>query len=358
MTVASIVPAQTERTTGWVDLMVPVAQLANEIKSTDLVPKWLRGNVPAICGVVLFGYELGLPPMTALRTVYMVDGMPSLKAEAMRALVLARGHEIVYDESTASEATVRGRRRGQDTWHSVTWTRDDARRAGLGSANGSPWQKYPRAMLKARATAELCRDLFPDVVGGFSAVEESDDLAVPIEAEAPPLPRARVRRRQQPPAVEAPPGDGGGGPPPEPPPAGEPPPSGDTSGGPADDLEAAVQVVQEGLGPVTPVPPEQVASMPQNPSTALPWTDDQRRAVMVRFQELGVSERPDRLALTGSVLGRELRTSAELTRAEATKVLDALTMAQHAPDTDAFMASWRRQAGLVVDEPLWDEPPL
>jgi hypothetical protein len=123
---------------------------------------------------VLAGHEIGVPPMQALSKIHIIDGRPAQAAELMRALVLQAGHEIWIEDSSITKATVCGQRLGKDHTTRITWTIDDAKRANLlGKDN---WRKYPRAMLLARATAELCRMVFPDVLGGLSyAVEEVQD---------------------------------------------------------------------------------------------------------------------------------------------------------------------------------------
>jgi hypothetical protein len=104
--------------------------------------------------------------------------------------VLAAGHEIEIVESTAAKATVVGRRAGSDsTSPPFTWTLDRARRARL--AGKDNWVKYPEAMLLARASTDLCRAVFPDVIAGLASTEEWTDEIAPETATT--TRRARTR---------------------------------------------------------------------------------------------------------------------------------------------------------------------
>ena len=150
-----------------------VWKLAQTIAGTDFVPRGLRGNVAAITAAMLTGREIGIGPMHSLRAIDVIDGRPSLSAELMASLVLRSGHYLWCAESTAETCTMVGRRidwpdRIPD--QEVTWTIDDAKQAGL--AGKGNWQKYPRAMLRARATSELCRGVFADVVERVGYVAE------------------------------------------------------------------------------------------------------------------------------------------------------------------------------------------
>jgi hypothetical protein len=155
------------------DLLPQANELATAIARTDFVPGKLRGNPAAVMACVLSGHELGIGPMQSLQKIHVIDGRPALASELMRALVLQAGHDIWVEESSSTKVTVAGQRKGSDHVTRVTWTLDDAKRANLtGKQN---WRNYPRAMLLARATAELCRMVFPDVIGGLYAKEEVED---------------------------------------------------------------------------------------------------------------------------------------------------------------------------------------
>ena len=64
-------------TDSWTDVVADVARLAEMIHSTEFVPASLR-SAPKVAAAILYGRELGLPPMTALGSVNVIQGRASL----------------------------------------------------------------------------------------------------------------------------------------------------------------------------------------------------------------------------------------------------------------------------------------
>lgn len=175
-----------------IDLAPRAWMVAQKIAGTPFVPDTLRNKPEAVLACMLVGNELGLPLMQALSKVHIVNGRPGLAAETMRALVLAAGHEIWIEEKSRTAVTVGGKRRGESREQRVTWTIEDATSAKLASKD--VWKAYPRAMLTARATSELCRDKFSDIIGGLYSVEELDDGFDPFRPEEEVAPAGPVEK--------------------------------------------------------------------------------------------------------------------------------------------------------------------
>jgi len=277
----TLVPHLVEDRRAWLDLSNPALELANQIAGTDFVPKQLQNNPAAITAAILYGDEVGLGPMQSLAKIAVINGRPTLAAEAQRALILAAGHDLWVEESTASKCTVAGRRKDSDATSRISWTMDDARRANL--ANKPPWKTYPRQMLLARASAELARAVFPDAIGGLAATEELNDNPDPGNGAAPastPAPKTRQRKRA---SVSA----------------------------PATTPEHAPSAEPE----LPPLPGEDEPEL---------MTEQQRPKLQVLFREKGIDDRGERLSYAGQVIGRQITTSKELTKAEASEVIDSL----------------------------------
>lgn len=149
-----------------------MAKMATAIADTEFVPTALRKRPEAVLACILAGREMGVGAMQALQSIHIIQGRPAPSAQLMRALVLSNGHYIATTEYTDDHVTVVGRRRGQSVEMSVTFGVAEAKRAQLAGKEGGNYTKYPRSMFLARATSELCRAIFPDVIAGFGYTPE------------------------------------------------------------------------------------------------------------------------------------------------------------------------------------------
>jgi len=133
---------------------------------------------------IMKGAEVGLPPVTALSNIYIVNNRPSLWGDAALALVQ---HHSEYlgcvetiegkPETDDHKATCTIRRKtvtGEvvTTVRSFSWA--DAKRAAL--TNKGPWRQYPQRMLAMRARAWCIRDSFADALSGLQIREEMEDV--------------------------------------------------------------------------------------------------------------------------------------------------------------------------------------
>src|ERR1035437_1948018 len=74
-------------------------ELADRIAKTAMVPSALRGNGDQVLAVFMYGAELGLGPMQSLNQINFIEGQPSLKAEAMLALIAKACHTLDISRS-------------------------------------------------------------------------------------------------------------------------------------------------------------------------------------------------------------------------------------------------------------------
>ena len=159
----------------WAQEARQAAAVAQSIAKTSFAGQ-LRDKPEEVTAVILAGNELGLKPMAALKSIDVIQGTPALRAHAMRALVLAAGHEIELVESSPENCLMRGRRKGAERWQEVEWTFQRAAQMKL--TDKPEWKKQPQTMLVARATGEICRLIAADVLHGMPyAAEELEGTA-------------------------------------------------------------------------------------------------------------------------------------------------------------------------------------
>lgn len=186
-----------EHRPAFLDNMHAAWELANRLqRAKEFVPSDFGNRPEAIMAAILTGIELDVQPLWALRNIAVIKGRVSLSAEGMRALVLRAGHSIWQVEASDSSVVMAGRRRGAEGDPlRVEWTWRQAQNAKL--TDGDGWKKYPRAMLTARATTELCRILFPDVIAGIMSTDEVADLDGATSTRTPSTGSASVSRRKR-----------------------------------------------------------------------------------------------------------------------------------------------------------------
>lgn len=118
-----------------------------------------------VFAILLKAKSLNINPIDALGGLfYYVQGKVGMSSEMMATLIRQAGHSIIKDpKSDNNNCILHGKRTDNgDTW-TVSFSMDDARRAGLAK---NMYDKYPGVMLYNRALSMLARQLFPDVIKG------------------------------------------------------------------------------------------------------------------------------------------------------------------------------------------------
>jgi len=162
-------------------------------------PNFEKGKVPAVVAVLIQGYQLDIPPMTALQHIVPVNGLLSIKGDLAKSMIFSSGllkqgswkeeeFGSIEDDNLVVKITATRGDNGQTITRSFSI--DQAKRAGLwvteAQANGndgwkyksSAWWKYPSRMINYRALGFLARDMFPDVLAGIYTTEEAQDMPI------------------------------------------------------------------------------------------------------------------------------------------------------------------------------------
>lgn len=152
--------------------MATAKQLADALCATDLVPMDYKNKAGNGAAAILYGAEIGLNPIQALQNIFVVHGRPAIYARTALALVKSHGVKLQTIESSNECVTVRGTR--DDEIEEVTWTMEDAKRAGY--TKNAKYTTNPRQMLYAKAAMEVCRNLAPDVLLGIAYSREELEM--------------------------------------------------------------------------------------------------------------------------------------------------------------------------------------
>lgn len=158
---------------------------------SSLCPKHLQGKPGDVIMTLQMGYELGLEPMQAIKTIGVINGIPFAYGDGKLGLVMKspffEDMKEWFDEKNAANViaycTVKRKGREEVTrWFSMS----DAKTAGLLGKTG-PWQQYPKRMLQHRARGLALSDTFPDVLFGLVSEDEAKEMAALHEKDITPV---------------------------------------------------------------------------------------------------------------------------------------------------------------------------
>jgi len=156
-----------------------MARFADGVVKAGLAPATLNTSAKVVVALQV-GAEIGLTPMAALRSVYVIKGTPTLYGDAALALVKSSSvckciSEKVIGEGDAMEAVVESQRTDGSVV-TTTFSVADAKQAGLWGKKCSTWCTHPKRMLKYKARACNLRDNFPDILLGLHLTEEMEGI--------------------------------------------------------------------------------------------------------------------------------------------------------------------------------------
>jgi hypothetical protein len=141
--------------------------------------------------VMLKGRELGLPPMTALAQIFVVEGKPFMSADLMKALVMRDCPQgRIFTKSSSPEGAIVVATRPGYPDRSFEFTISQAKsikvKEGKSLAQKNNWMNYPETMCIHRATAIACREMFPDVILGCYCPQEMEEVLADARDVTPP----------------------------------------------------------------------------------------------------------------------------------------------------------------------------
>lgn len=160
----------------WKEIMnnlVPVSDIEKMANAVSKSKLFGIKTAEEAMSLMLIAQAEGLHPAIAARDYHIINGKPSLKADAMLARFQTAGGSVKWNDYTDTKcnAVISHPQGGSVT---VEWTIEMAKKIGLTKNN--TWQNYPRQMLRARVISEGIRTVYPGVAVGIYTPEEVQDF--------------------------------------------------------------------------------------------------------------------------------------------------------------------------------------
>jgi len=118
--------------------------------------------------IIQYGAEVGIPPVTALQNIAVINGRIAMNGQLMLALARRGGVRLNVKKSDDKECIIEFFRGEEKLTESFTI--EEAKKAGL--LKGTNWQKYPKDMLFWRTVARGVRRIASDLISGAYLPDE------------------------------------------------------------------------------------------------------------------------------------------------------------------------------------------
>ena len=173
--------------------LAQMMQASQFLAKSTILPKPFHGKPDDIFAAGLIGQEVGWQLMTAMMNIDIIEGRAQINAQGLVSLARQAGHLIsgeIVDDPVGARVT--GKRGDTGETMTVTYTVDDAVRAGYLNEHGKarsqnnkplPWEQHTKDMCHWRASSRVCRRLFSDVYSRVVPLGLPDDADVTLEAE-------------------------------------------------------------------------------------------------------------------------------------------------------------------------------
>jgi hypothetical protein len=255
---------------------------ARAMASSNLLPKQYQNNPANLLFALEYADALGVSPINAITSIHVIEGKPSASADLIAAMIRRAGHKlrVTGDDTRATAVLIRAD--DPEFEYEATWTIDKARAASL--TGKSVWKNYPGAMLRSRAITEVARMGASDAL--FGVVYTPEELGAEVTGDGAPLhpsPPIRTGAERLRAAV-----------------AGADPPPVPTDHSDTGPVQASAERADDGITPA------------------------QLRKLHAALNEAGLGDRGAGLAYLTDLLGREITTSKELSKDDASRAIDDL----------------------------------
>lgn len=251
--------------------------------TANLLPAQYRNNPGNLFFAIEYADALGVDRMAAITSIHVIEGKPSASADLIANLIRKAGHRLrVSGDDTHAIAQII-RADDPEFTYEARWDMDKARAAGL--AGKGVWRNYPGAMLRSRAITEVARMGASDAL--FGVIYTPEELGAEIDDRGD-IVHSVTKVEQQP-----------------------------VSGNGADRMLGM-------LGAQPPAATEPQAQPTEPAEQVEGITPPQVKKMAASMNDLGLTTRESALAYVVDVIGRPVDSRNDLTKDEASRVIDAL----------------------------------